>query len=89
MPGPFPQRAMSRRADHTAACKYRIVSVLLPGETMDPGKLTEALLTKYNMLVTPISAPSLNGIRGSPKVYTSTAEIDMFCDAVEAIVPRA
>ena len=58
-------------------------------ETMDPGKLGEALLSKYNILVTPISAPSLNGIRVSSNVYTSTEEIDRFCDAVEAIVPHA
>jgi isopenicillin-N epimerase len=58
-------------------------------ETMDPGKLGEALLTKYNIFVTPISGPGLNGIRVSPNVYTSTAEIDRFCDAVETIVPRA
>jgi selenocysteine lyase/cysteine desulfurase len=58
-------------------------------ETMDPGKLGDALLSKYNILVTPIVAPMLNGIRVSPNVYTSTAEIDRFCDAVEAIVPRA
>jgi isopenicillin-N epimerase len=58
-------------------------------ETMDPGKLSDALLTKYNILVTPISAPSLNGIRVSPNVYTSLAEIDRFCDAVETIIPRA
>jgi selenocysteine lyase/cysteine desulfurase len=58
-------------------------------ETMEPGKLVDALLTKYNILVTPIVAPMLNGIRVSPNVYTSTAEIDRFCEAVEAVVPRA
>jgi isopenicillin-N epimerase len=58
-------------------------------EAMDPGKLSDALLSKYNILVTPISAPSLNGIRVSPNVYTSTREIDQFCNAVAAIVPRA
>jgi isopenicillin-N epimerase len=58
-------------------------------ETMDPGKLGEALLAKYNILVTPITGPSLNGIRVSPNVYTSLAEIDRFCEAVETIVPRA
>ena len=58
-------------------------------ETMDPGKLSDALLSKYNILVTPISAPSLNGIRVSPNVYTSTREIDQFCNAVAAIVPPA
>jgi selenocysteine lyase/cysteine desulfurase len=58
-------------------------------ETMEPGKLVDALLTKYNILVTPIVAPMLNGIRVSPNVYTSTEEIDRFCEAVEAVVPRA
>lgn len=58
-------------------------------EAMDPGKLSDALLSKYNILVTPISAPNLNGIRVSPNVYTSTREIDQFCNAVAAIVPPA
>ena len=58
-------------------------------DTVAPGKLADALLTKYNILVTPIVAPSLNGIRVSANVYTSTEEIDQFCEAVAAIVPRA
>ncbi len=58
-------------------------------ETRDPGKLSETLLTKHNIVVTPISAPKLSGIRVSPNVYTSTAEIDEFCDAVETIIPHA
>jgi len=58
-------------------------------ESTDPGKLSEVLLTKYNILVTPISAPGFNGIRVSPNVYTSTVEIGRFCDAVEAIIRRA
>ena len=58
-------------------------------DTVEPGKLADALFTKYNIFVTPIVAPFLNGIRVSANVYTSTAEIDKFCEAVEAIVPRA
>ncbi len=58
-------------------------------ESIDPGKLSDVLLAKYSILVTPISAPSVQGIRVSPNVYTSIAEIDRFCDAVEAIVGRA
>jgi isopenicillin-N epimerase len=58
-------------------------------DTIEPGKLGDALLSKYNIFVTPITAPFLNGIRVSANVYTSTAEIDRFCDAVEATVPRA
>jgi selenocysteine lyase/cysteine desulfurase len=55
-------------------------------ETMDPGQLGDALLAKYKILVTPISAPSISGIRVSPNVYTSAAEIDRFCSAVETII---
>ncbi len=55
-------------------------------ETMDPGKLGDALLTKYNILVTPIGGPGFNGIRVSPNVYTSTEDVDRFCDAVEKVI---
>ena len=58
-------------------------------DTIEPGKLYEALLGKYNILVTPITGPGFNGIRVSSNVYTSPDEIDQFCAAVEAIVPRA
>src|SRR5580692_8021453 len=58
-------------------------------DTIEPGKLGEALMSKYNIFVTPITGPGISGIRVSANVYTSTAEIDQFCDAVEAIVPRA
>lgn len=58
-------------------------------DTIEPGKLADALLEKYNIVVTPIGAPFLSGIRVSPNVYTSTEEIDQFCDAVAKIVPRA
>ncbi|HEY2546834.1 MAG TPA: aminotransferase class V-fold PLP-dependent enzyme [Candidatus Acidoferrum sp.] len=57
--------------------------------TMDARKLADALMDKHSIFVVPIVTPFLNGIRVSPNVYTSTAEIDRFCDAVETIVPRA
>lgn len=58
-------------------------------DAIEPPKLTDTLLANYNIFTTPIVAPMLNGIRISPNVYTSTAEIDHFCDAVAAIVPRS
>jgi selenocysteine lyase/cysteine desulfurase len=58
-------------------------------DTIEPGKLGEALMSKYNIFVTPIVAPFLNGIRVSANVYTSPEEIDQFCAAVEAVVTRA
>ncbi|HYL62646.1 MAG TPA: aminotransferase class V-fold PLP-dependent enzyme [Candidatus Methylomirabilis sp.] len=58
-------------------------------DTIDGGKLGEALLAKYNVFVTPITGPGINGIRVSSNVYTPVEHIDRFCEAVEAIVPRA
>jgi isopenicillin-N epimerase len=58
-------------------------------DTMEPGRLGDALLSQYNIFVTPITAPFLNGIRVSANVYTSTAEIDRFCEAVETVVARS
>ncbi|MGB2669463.1 MAG: aminotransferase class V-fold PLP-dependent enzyme [Candidatus Acidiferrum sp.] len=58
-------------------------------DSIEPGKLGDTLLAKYNIFVTPIVSPGASGIRVSSNVYTSTAEIDRFCDAVEAIVTHA
>ena len=58
-------------------------------DTIEPGKLGEALMAKHNILVTPITGPGISGIRVSANVYTSVEEIDRFCEAVEAVVPRA
>jgi len=55
-------------------------------EGWDPGKLCDVLLAKHNILITPISVAGINGVRVSPNVFTSTDEIDRFCEAVEATI---
>jgi isopenicillin-N epimerase len=42
------------------------------------------LMSKHQIRVTGIAGPGFNGIRISPNVYTSLAEVDRFSDAVEA-----
>ncbi|HLV85336.1 MAG TPA: aminotransferase class V-fold PLP-dependent enzyme [Candidatus Sulfotelmatobacter sp.] len=51
-----------------------------------PGKLADALLSQYNIFVTPITGPNFDGIRVSSNVFTSPEEIDHFCDAVAEVV---
>jgi selenocysteine lyase/cysteine desulfurase len=58
-------------------------------DTIEPRKFGDDLFTKHNIFVTPIVAPFLSGTRISANVYTSTEEIDRFCEAVESVVPRA
>jgi isopenicillin-N epimerase len=55
-------------------------------DRIDPGKLSDQLLKAHQIRVTPITGPGFNGIRISPNVYTSVAEVDRFTDAVEASV---
>lgn len=51
---------------------------------VDSGKLAGELMSKHQIRVTGIAGPGFNGIRISPNVYTSVAEVDRFSDAVEA-----
>ena len=57
-------------------------------EGVDAGKLGASLMSEYKIHVTPITGPGIDGIRISPNVYTSLAEIDRFCDAVEKTVAK-
>jgi isopenicillin-N epimerase len=55
---------------------------------VEPGKITSYLWSKWRILATPIVHPQFQGVRVTPNVYTTAAEIDVFCDAVESF-PRA
>ena len=50
-----------------------------------PGTVFSRLLNQYRILVAPINHSETMGIRVSPSVYTTTAEIDRFCDALKQI----
>ncbi|HLG13354.1 MAG TPA: aminotransferase class V-fold PLP-dependent enzyme [Blastocatellia bacterium] len=53
---------------------------------IDAGKLTEHLWKQYRIIVTPIDYNGCKGIRVTPSVYTTLAEIDTFCEAVEKAI---
>jgi len=62
---------------------------LLSLEDVDPGELTKALWAEGRTLVVPIYLKGeYEGIRITPNVYTTLAEIDTFCETVERLVPR-
>src|SRR5215475_8755156 len=65
--------------DPAQSCGLALFSI----EGTDPGKLGAHLWDKHRILCTPIGHEEFNGIRVTPNVYTTTAEIDLFCDAVE------
>ncbi len=53
---------------------------------VDSKALSRHLLKRHGIVVTPILHDQFEGIRVSPSVYTTPAEIDRFCMAIEAVV---
>jgi isopenicillin-N epimerase len=59
-------------------------------EGMDMAKLTEHLLDKWGIVVTPVKHPDglLDGIRIAVNVSLSAKEIDYFADVIESIIKK-
>jgi selenocysteine lyase/cysteine desulfurase len=55
-------------------------------EGVDMGKLGGYLWNNYRMIVTPIGHPEFSGLRITPNVYTTLAEIDLFASAMEKVI---
>jgi selenocysteine lyase/cysteine desulfurase len=51
-----------------------------------PADITTALATKWRIIATPIDHPAIRGVRVTPSVYTTEAEIDTFVEAVRGLV---
>jgi isopenicillin-N epimerase len=49
---------------------------------MDMGKLGGWLLSKHNIVTTPMVNDEFKGMRITPNVYTTVDEVDLFADAV-------
>ena len=53
---------------------------------IDPVALTSHLWKAHKIIVTPIEHEDFRGIRVTPNVYTTTQELDLFCDAIDRVV---
>ena len=66
-------------ADPAQSCGIGLVSFA----GREPGKLAQALLEKHKIIVTTMVENEFSGIRVSPGVSTTLAEVDALCEAVE------
>jgi selenocysteine lyase/cysteine desulfurase len=55
-------------------------------EGLDHQQLVSHLWNNHHIVVVRIDIGDVQGIRISPNVYTSIAEIDRFCDVVEGVL---
>lgn len=54
-------------------------------ENIHPVELTNHLFSKYKIIVTPIVHDEFSGIRVTPNIYTTRAELDKFCEVIHRI----
>jgi selenocysteine lyase/cysteine desulfurase len=52
---------------------------------MKPGDLAKVLLEKYKVFTVAIDGAGVHGVRVTPQVYTSTAELDAFVSALKEL----
>jgi selenocysteine lyase/cysteine desulfurase len=70
--------------DPAQACAIGCVGI----DGVDPVKLAAHLWDRQRIIVAPIVHQEFTGIRVTPNVYTTLAEVDFFADVMEAIARK-
>jgi isopenicillin-N epimerase len=50
---------------------------------VDPGKMAEALRSKYDIVTARVAHEEYDGLRITPHIYSTLRDVDFFADAVE------
>jgi selenocysteine lyase/cysteine desulfurase len=53
--------------------------------TIEPGDLAKRLLEKYKIWTLAIDSPNVRGVRVTPHLFTSTAELDTLVRALKEL----
>jgi selenocysteine lyase/cysteine desulfurase len=74
----LPQIVLNTPSDPKRTCGIANVGV----QGIAPGELAKVLLEKYKVFTVAIDGAGVHGVRVTPQVYTSTAELDAFVRAL-------
>ena len=82
-------RALDRVRLHTPlddkqSCAIGTVEI----DGIEPGALQQHLFNNHRIFTTPIVHPEFKGIRVTPSVYTTTEELDRFCEVMETVARK-
>jgi len=77
----IPKIVLNTPADPKRSCGIANVGV----QGMKPADLAKVLLEKYKVFTVAIDGNSVHGVRVTPQVYTSTAELDTFVAALRGL----
>ena len=76
-----PNLVFNTPSDPARTCAIANVGV----KGMDPGVLAKTLLEKHRIWTVAINRPGVQGVRITPQLYTTTAELDTLVGALKAI----
>ena len=76
-----PKIVMNTPADPARSCAIANVGI----DGLKPGDLMKILFDKYRVWTVAIDGAGVHGVRVTPQVYTTTAELDAFVTALRAI----
>ena len=77
----LPRIVMNTPSDPKRSCGIANVGV----QGMKPGDLAKVLLEKYKVFTVAIDGAGVHGVRVTPQVYTSSAELDTFVQALKEL----
>jgi selenocysteine lyase/cysteine desulfurase len=77
----LPKIVMNTPSDPKRSCGIANVGV----QGMKPGDLAKVLLEKYKVFTVAIDGAGVHGVRVTPQVYTSSAELDAFVRALKEL----
>jgi selenocysteine lyase/cysteine desulfurase len=77
----FRKIAMNTPSDAKRSCAIANVGV----QGMPPAELARVLLEKYKVYTVAIDGAGVHGVRVTPQVYTSTADLDVFVAALKEL----
>lgn len=80
--GSLPGTKLLTNPDPAESCGIGCLSII----GKDPGAITDTLFSKHQIIVTPIRHKDVNGLRITPSVYTTVAEVNRFCDVMEKLI---
>jgi selenocysteine lyase/cysteine desulfurase len=77
--GEHPKVKILHSPDPTMSCGIGFVAF----KGIDPGRVHDALFSKYNIVTARVAHEEYDGLRITPHIYTTLREVDLFAEAVE------
>ncbi len=77
-----PRVRFHAKLDAADSCSFATIGI----DGIDPGELTAYLWRRHCIVTSPVIHEDVNGVRVTPSIYTTTAEVDLFGEALSDVL---